>query len=101
MKAPEPRQEYIDELVQSNQAEEEIDHQKLVNLLFTIIDHFMLQQPDRCKPGPKPTYSDNTILKLDMLIHLTGKKVKPKSCEKPDGTIVTTSTSYQPKVVYM
>ena len=74
METPKPSQEYIDKLIRSIQADEELDYQKLVKLLFAIIDHFFTQLEPRCKPGPKPTYSDNTILKLDMLMHLTGKK---------------------------
>lgn len=74
MKPPEPSQGYIDELIRSIQAEDELDYQKLVQLLFAIIDHFCTQQEPRRKPGPQPTYSDSTIIKLDMLMHLTGKK---------------------------
>jgi 5-carboxymethyl-2-hydroxymuconate isomerase len=43
MKTPEPNQAYIDELIRSIQADEELEYQKLVKLLFAIIDHFFAQ----------------------------------------------------------
>ena len=42
--------------------------------MFSIIDAFCAKVPERNRRGPKKTYSDSTILKLDMLMHLTGKK---------------------------
>ena len=69
-----PSQEYIESLAQSIREAKEINFQKLCELLFAIIDYFCGQLPAQTGPGRRKTYSDNTILKLDMLMHLTGKK---------------------------
>lgn len=71
---PKPNQEYIESIARSIQGDEELQHHKLVELMFAIIDHFCNLQPEMIKPGRKKTYSDRLILKLDMLMHLTGKK---------------------------
>jgi len=46
----------------------------LCELMFTLIEHFCAQLPVRQGPGRHKTYSDAVILKLDMLMHLTGKR---------------------------
>jgi hypothetical protein len=69
-----PSQEYIENLAQSIREAKEIDFQKLCELLFAIIDYFCAQLPTQTGPGRRKTYSDSTILKIDMLMHLTGKK---------------------------
>jgi hypothetical protein len=69
-----PSQEYIENLAQSIRAAKEIEFEKLCELLFAIIDYFCAQLPAPTGPGRRKTYSDSTILKLDMLMHLTGKK---------------------------
>jgi len=69
-----PSQEYIENLAQSIREAKEIDFQKLCELLFAIIEYFCAQLPAQTGPGRRKTYSDSTILKLDMLMHLTGKK---------------------------
>ena len=74
MIVPKPDQEYIEGLARSMQADEELQHHKLVILMFAIIDHFCDQQEEVKKPGPKKTYPDRVILKLDMLMHLSGKR---------------------------
>lgn len=74
MFTPEPSQAYIEALAQSIRASDELDHEQLVKLLFAIIDQFCTQLEVRAKPGAKPVYSPNTILKIDMLMHLTGKR---------------------------
>ena len=71
---PEPNQAYIEELAQSIRVADELDHDQLVELLFAIIDQFCAQVEASPKPGPRPIYSDSTILKIDMLMHLTGKR---------------------------
>lgn len=69
-----PNQEYIESLARSIREAQEIDFQKLCELLFAIIDYFCAQLPVQTGPGRRKTYSDSTILKIDMLMHLTGKK---------------------------
>ena len=69
-----PSQAYIDSLVQSIREAGEIEYDKLCELLFAIITLFCARQPAQMGPGRRKTYSDSTILKLDMLMHLTGKR---------------------------
>lgn len=69
-----PSQEYLENLAQSIREGKEINFQKLCELLFAIIDYFCAQLPAQKGRGRRKTYSDNTILKLDMLMHLTGKR---------------------------
>ena len=69
-----PSQEYIENLAQSIREAKEIDFQKLCELLFAIIEYFCAQLPAQTGRGRRKTYSDSTILKLDMLMHLTGKR---------------------------
>ena len=74
MKRSVPSQEYIESLAKSIREAKEIKYQKLCELLFTIIDHFCGKLPIHCGRGQRKTYPDRTILKLDMLMHLTGKR---------------------------
>jgi hypothetical protein len=74
MFTPKPNQAYIEALAQSIRATNELDHEQLVQLLFAVIDQFCAQVEVRVRPGPQVVYSDNTILKIDMLMHLTGKR---------------------------
>lgn len=74
MTASVPSQEYIESLAQSIREAEEIDFKTLCKLLFSIIDQFCEQLPVQTGPGRRKTYSDSTILKIDMLMHLTGKR---------------------------
>jgi hypothetical protein len=69
-----PSQEYLESLAQSIREAKEIEFEKLCELLFAIIDYFCSQLPAQTGPGRRKTYSDSTILKLDMLMHLTGKR---------------------------
>lgn len=62
----------LEEAVESMQ--EEFDHEQLTSLMFGLIDDFCKHLPKHEGPGRRPTYSDSTILKLDMLMHLTGKR---------------------------
>ncbi len=73
MTTPAPQQAYIEELAQSIRAAGEIKHDKLAELLFAIIDHFCAQVEAPKRPGQQKVYPDSTILKQDMLMHLTGK----------------------------
>ena len=74
MITPEPSQAYIEALAQSIRATDQLDYDQLVKLLFAIIDQFCAQIELRPRPGPQSVYSDSTILKIDMLMHLTGKR---------------------------
>lgn len=65
-------QYYLDCLGQTI-LEDGLVHEKLTELMFGIIDFFCAQMPQRKRRGPKKKYPDSTILKLDMLMHLTGK----------------------------
>ena len=69
-----PSQEYIETLAQSIREAKEIEFEKLCELLFAIIEYFCAQLPAQTGRGRRKTYSDSTILKLDMLMHLTGKR---------------------------
>ena len=68
-----PSQDYIDALVESIRQADELPHDLLCELLFALIDRFCVKQPPKTGPGRGKTYPDSTILKLDMLMHLTGK----------------------------
>jgi hypothetical protein len=54
--------------------EEQLVHDHLCRLLFAVIDQFCERLPKRTSPGRLKTYPDSTILKLDMLMHLSGKR---------------------------
>lgn len=69
-----PSQEYIETLARSIREASEMNFEKLCELLFAIIDFFCAHLPSQSGPGRRKTYPDSTILKLDMLIHLTGKR---------------------------
>ena len=69
-----PSQEYLETLAQSIREAKEIEFEKLCELLFAIIEYFCSQLPAQRGRGRRKRYSDSTILKLDMLMHLTGKK---------------------------
>jgi hypothetical protein len=73
MVIPVPNQEYIDSVIQSIH-QQTLKHEELCKLFFAVIEQFCAQVPLRQGPGRKKTYSDQTILKLDMLMHLTGKR---------------------------
>lgn len=73
MSHSEPPQADIENLAQSMRAGTSLDFSPLCKLLFAIIDAFCAHLPPPCGRGRRKTYSDNTILKIDMLMHLTGK----------------------------
>jgi hypothetical protein len=68
-----PNQDYIDSVIQSIH-QQSLNHDRLCQLLFALIDQFCVHLPMRKKCGRKPTYPDSLILKFDMLMHLTGKR---------------------------
>ncbi len=68
-----PKSAYVDSLLLSIR-QEGLVHQRLCQLLFGIVDQFCARQPTRRGPGRPPTYPDSTILKLTLLMHLTGKR---------------------------
>jgi len=72
MVIPVPNQAYLDSVIQSIQ-QETLNHERLCQLLFAVIEQFCAQLPVRPGPGRKQTYPNHAILKLDMLMHLTGK----------------------------
>lgn len=73
METPVPSQAYIDSLLEAIQTQG-LTHERLCQLLFAVIDQFCAQVAPRSGPGRHKTYPDSTILKLDMLMHLTGKR---------------------------
>jgi hypothetical protein len=73
MVTPVPNQGYLDSIVASIR-EQGLSHDRLCQLLFAVIDQFCNSLPKRTGPGRHKTYPDSTILKLDMLMHLTGKR---------------------------
>lgn len=66
-------QAYIEKLIRSIQETPEIDFKQLCKLLFAVIDIFCAKLSSQTGAGRRKTYSDSTILKIDMLMHLTGK----------------------------
>lgn len=66
-------QEKIEALIASMHGQAVIYH-KLCQLMFAIIDRFCEGQPPQTGPGRRKTYPDHDILKIDMLMHLTGKR---------------------------
>lgn len=64
---------YIDHLAETI-LKEGLDHERLSKLMFAIIDFFCAKVPERKRRGSKKRYPDSTIVKLDMLMHLTGKR---------------------------
>ena len=66
--------ETISRLVKELFGKEEPDHEQLSELMFSIITQFCQNLPPLSGPGRRPTYSHETILKIDMLMHLTGKR---------------------------
>jgi len=66
-------QEQIDTLVASMHGQPVV-YQKLCQLMFAVIDRFCEGQPPQTGPGRRKTYPDKDILKIDMLMHLTGKR---------------------------
>lgn len=73
MVLPVPSQTYIDSIVASIRIQG-LYHEGLCKLLFAVVDQFCARQLPRQGPGRQKTYSDATILKLDLLMHLTGKR---------------------------
>ncbi len=71
MCSAEPHQEYIESLARSMREGEKFEFSQLCELWFAIIDAFCAHLPQRSGPGRRPTYSDNTILKIDMLMVTT------------------------------
>jgi hypothetical protein len=68
-----PNQDYIDSVIQSIH-QQSLNHDRLRKLLFAVIDRFCARLPMAKKRGRKVTYPDSTILKIDMLMHLSGKR---------------------------
>ena len=68
-----PMSSYLETLISSIKANG-YNHQQLVELLFGLIGQFCEQVPQRRGPGRPKLYPDSTILKLVMLMHLTGKR---------------------------
>ena len=68
-----PNQDYLESIIQSIH-QHSLNHERLCQLLFAIIDQFCVHLPVQQKRGRKLTYPESTILKLDMLMHLTGKR---------------------------
>jgi hypothetical protein len=68
-----PDSSYLESLITSMR-EQGYTHAQLVELMFGIIDRFCEQMPAPRGRGRRQSYSESTILKLDMLMHLTGKR---------------------------
>ena len=69
-----PTQDYIESQARSIREAPEIEFNHLCELLFSIIEHYCHQLPGQTGPGRRKTYPDSTIIKIDLLMHLTGKK---------------------------
>jgi hypothetical protein len=74
MTTTESPQERIDRLVATLRAGETVEFSQLCELLFALIDAFCATLPRAQGPGRHKTYPDSAILKIDMLMHLTGKR---------------------------
>lgn len=66
-------QEKIETLISAMHGQTVLYH-KLCQLMFAVIDRFCDGQPPQSGPGRPKTYPDSDILKIDMLMHLTGKR---------------------------
>jgi hypothetical protein len=66
-------QERIDALVASLHGQSVV-YEKLCQLMFVVIDRFCEGLPSQRGQGRRKTYPDSDILKIDMLMHLTGKR---------------------------
>lgn len=66
--------EKISRLIKELFGKKEPDHEQLSELMFAIITRFCQKLPSPSGAGRRPTYSNETILKIDMLMHLTGKR---------------------------
>jgi len=64
---------YIDHLAKTI-LNDGLVHDNLTELMFAVVDLFCANLPDKRRRGPKKKYSDSTIVKIDMLLHLTGKR---------------------------
>lgn len=69
-----PTIDYLENLAQSIREAPEIDFEQLCKLMFSVVEVYTQHLPPQTGPGPRKTYSDETILKIDMLMHLTGKR---------------------------
>ncbi len=76
-------QEQIDALIASMHGQPVI-YQKLCQLMFAVIDRFCEGQSPQTGPGRRKIYPDNDILKIDMLMHLTGKRGETEILRKID-----------------
>lgn len=72
MTAITPSPSYLESKITS-MYENGYSHAELVELLFGIIDEYCNLLPKAQGAGRPPTYPLCTILKVDMLMHLTGK----------------------------
>lgn len=68
-----PPSSYLEELITSMHTNG-YEQSELVTLLFGIIDEYCALFPQCQGPGRRATYPLSMILKLDMLMHLTGKR---------------------------
>lgn len=66
--------EQLSRLVKELFGQDEPEHEQLSQLMFAIISQFCEKLPAPSGPGRRPTYSTETILKIDMLMHLSGKR---------------------------
>jgi hypothetical protein len=67
-------QERIAAIVAELHGQDEFPYQSLCELMFAVIDQFCEGLIAQIGPGRRKTYPDSTILKIDMLMHLTGKR---------------------------
>ena len=59
--------EKISRLIKELFGKAEPEHEQLSELMFAIITQFCQKLPSPSGPGRRPTYSNETILKIDML----------------------------------
>jgi hypothetical protein len=67
-------QEKIEAIVAELHGQDEFPYSSLCELMFAVIDRFCECLPAQTGPGRRKSYSDHIILKIDMLMHLTGKR---------------------------
>ena len=66
-------QDKVEALVRTMHGQKVI-FQKLCQLMFAVIERFCETLPPQSGPGRRKTYPDGDILKIDMLMHLSGKR---------------------------
>ena len=69
-----PSIDYLEKLAPAIREAPEIEFEQLCRLMFSVVDVYTQHLPPQTGPGRRKTDRDETILKIDMLMPLTGKR---------------------------